>query len=169
MSFGGVDPGYSHIAKTAKPRPPLKVGSAELKWYDLASQDGVPADVQAAAKAHLARAAEGGSLGFGTEQDAGFVILHRCGADFYFLLTSIWRGSNELWESVRYRHGDMTDFAAFDPAYPPAGAGPVRAAFCVWELRIVDFEARAWSTYLRSPRTGADQDAWRRDCFSGAV
>jgi hypothetical protein len=30
----------------------------------------------------------------------GFVVLHRCGADFYFLLVSTWRNENELWESV---------------------------------------------------------------------
>src|SRR3546814_4391337 len=48
-----------------------------------------------------------------------FVILHRCGADFYFLLVSVWRGSNELWEAVWYQHGDMPAFAPFDSAYPP--------------------------------------------------
>src|SRR3546814_10619703 len=47
------------------------------------------------------------------------LILHRCGADFYFLLVSVWRGSNELWEAVWYQHGDMPAFAPFDSAYPP--------------------------------------------------
>ena len=163
--FSDVDPAYRHIAKFAAPGPVLAVGEAELKWYDLASEDGAPPNVAAAAKAHVASAIADGSLEVGA--DAGFVILHRCGADFYFLLTSVWRGSNELWESVRYLHGAMSDFAAFDPAYPPPG--PVRATFCVWELGVVAHEAAAWSAYLRSPRQEADRQAWRDDRLEGAV
>jgi hypothetical protein len=61
----------------------------------------------------------------------------------------------------------MTDFAAFDPAYPPSG--PVRPTFCVWELAIVDFEASAWSGFLRTPRGKTDRDAWRTARLSGDV
>ncbi|MGH7936717.1 MAG: hypothetical protein ACREF8_06885, partial [Chthoniobacterales bacterium] len=44
----------------------------------------------------------------------GFVILHRCGSDFYFLIVSTWRGNNEVWEAVFYKDGaPMADFALF--------------------------------------------------------
>ena len=163
--FSTVDPGYRHIAKSATPGPSLNVGSVELKWYDLASEDGVPDEVRASGRTHVTAALTDGSMA--VHHEAGFVILHRCGEDFYFLLTSIWRGTNELWESVRYRDGPMADFAAFDPAYPPAGK--VRPTFCVWELGVVAHEARAWSMYLRSPRGEADKEAWRRSRFQGPV
>src|SRR3546814_7109998 len=76
-----------------------------------------------------------------------FVILHRCGADFYFLLVSVWRGSNELWEAVWYQHGDMPAFAPLDSAYLP-DAGAPRPTFCVWELGLVPHESAAWARYL---------------------
>jgi hypothetical protein len=156
-AFGDVEPGYRHASKTATPGALLQIGTAELKWYDLAGAEGVPAHMRAAGEVHVGAAVHDGSL--------GFIILHRCGAEFYFLLTSIWRGSNELWQSVLYRSGAMADFAAFDAAYPPPGV--VRPTFCVWELGIVDFEARAWSAYLRSARGEGDREAWREARFSG--
>jgi hypothetical protein len=163
--FGDVDPGYRHVAKTATPGPLLTLGRAELKWYDLAAGAGVAADVRGAAQAHLRQVAREGSLGLGAAADAGFVILHRCGTDFYFLLTSVWRGSNELWQSVLYRDGGTANFAPFDPAYPPPGA--VRPTFCVWELGIVGFEARAWTAFLRTPRGEADRERWRAARLAG--
>src|SRR3546814_5173213 len=79
-----------------------------------------------------------------------FVILHRCGADFYFLLVSVWRGSNELWEAEWYQHGDMPAFAPFDSAYHPHAGAP-RPTFGDWELGIVAHESAAWAAYLASP------------------
>lgn len=102
------------------------------------------------------------------EGDCGFVILHRCGADFYFLLVSVWRGSNELWEAVWYRHGAMPAFAPFDAAYP-SQPGVVRPTFCVWELGIVAHESAAWGRYLASLRDDAARSHWVDDIFEGAV
>ena len=49
----------------------------------------------------------------------GFVILHRCGEGFYFLLACTWAGNNELWETVWAKDGDA------DPTFRP---GRSRAA-----------------------------------------
>lgn len=163
--FSDVSSGYQHVTKVATPGPMLNVGGAELKWYDLAPEGRVEDHIRASAQAHLASAVGQGSMSVGA--DAGFVLLHRCGADFYFLLTSVWRGTNELWESVRYRTVGMQDFAPFDPAYPRAGV--VRPTFCVWELCVVAHEAQAWSEYLRSPRGADDREDWRQARFQGSV
>ena len=38
--------------------------------------------------------------------ELGFVVLHRCGESFYFLLVCTWRNENELWETVWAKDGD---------------------------------------------------------------
>lgn len=162
-----VDPDYRHYAKRAVPRGRLATDAAELKFYHVEKPgEPVAPDISEAARNFIAEAAAEGALGL--DGDHGFAILHRCGADFYFLLLSAWRGSNELWEAVYYRQGGMDGFAVFDPAYPPAGR-PIRPTFCVWELGVVAHEAAAWSRLLASPRGESDLDAWRRDLFGGAV
>ena len=157
---------YVHYAKQAVPQEPLDLGRGALKFYHVEKPgEPVPEAVAAAARALLAREA-GGRLGL--DGDCGFVIVHRCGADFFFLLVTLWRGSNEAWEAVWYRHGDMADFAPFDPAYPPA-AGLPRPTFCVWELGVVAHEAAAWSRFLASPRAETDLAHWQGDLFAGTV
>src|ERR1700754_2720249 len=54
----------------------------------------VPADVETKARSHVAQA------NLDEASDLGFVVLHRCGLDFYFLIVCSWRGSNEIWETV---------------------------------------------------------------------
>lgn len=160
-----VDPAYRHYPKHADYREPVEAAGAVMKLYHLTAADApVPEDV-AALCADWFRNEAGLAL---AEDDCGFVILHRCGADFYFLLASVWRGSNELWEAVWYRHGDMLAFAPFDMAYPSA-AGAARPTFCVWELGIVAHESAAWARYLASPRDAAARSRWRDDIFEGAV
>ena len=75
------------------------LGDALLKWYDIAPHETpVPLAIRALARRCLRDATKAGTLG--VEDGLGFVILHRCGGDFYFLLVSTWRNENELWESV---------------------------------------------------------------------
>ena len=88
----------------------------------------------------------------------GFVILHRCGEGFYFLLVCTWQNENELWETVWAKDGD--DDPEFHP-WPLEGSH--RPTFCVWELGAVAHEREAWSRFLRSPR---DRDA-RLDYLPG--
>ena len=44
--------------------------------------------------------------------ELGFVVLHRCGEDFYFLLVCTWRNENELWETVWAKDGGTTSSSA---------------------------------------------------------
>ncbi len=158
-----VPPDYRHYAKQAVPRGVIELPGATLKHYHVERPgEPVPDSVDVLARAALADPA----LGLGG--DLGFCIVHRCGADFFFLLPTVWRGANEAWEAVWYLHADMPAFAPFDPAYPPTPA-PSRPTFCVWELGVVAHEARAWSRFLVSDRADSDLARWRGDQFEGEV
>ncbi len=162
---GAVPADYRHIAKLATAGDALHAAGAVMKWYNVAPHDRpVPREVGVAARAFVDAWAT--QKADALDNDAGFVILHRCGADFYFLLVQLWRGANECWEAVFAKQGDAP-FAAFDPAYP--GSGALRPTFCVWELGVVAHEARAWSRYLSSARGETDVDRWQKDCFIGTV
>ncbi|MEP6640872.1 MAG: hypothetical protein ABJB93_03075 [Gaiellales bacterium] len=149
---GHVRAEYRHIQKRVRSRPGLSVEGAVLKWYDIAPADEpVPAAVRSLARTDLWAACAAKTVAL--SDDLGFIILHRCGPDFYFLITCTWRNDNELWETVWAKTGPAD--AAFAP-WP--AAGPHRPAFCVWELGAVCHEQDAWSRYLLSER---DADARR--------
>src|SRR6266436_3327324 len=104
----GIDPKYRHTAKQVTPGEMLETSGAVLKWYAVHPEDRpVPDDITQSARAYLLK----------TPLEArglGFVVLHRCGNDFYFLIVCAWRGSNEVWETVFYKNADaMLDFALF--------------------------------------------------------
>ena len=160
-----VDAAYRHHAKKAVFAGLREAAGAAFKTYHLTAADAPVPDAVAALCEMWFDTAAAATVEPG---DCGFALLHRCGADFYFLLVSVWRGSNELWEAVWYRHGDMPAFAPFDSAYPP-DAGVVRPTFCVWELGIVAHESAAWGRYLASPRDAAARSRWVEDVFAGAV
>jgi hypothetical protein len=165
-----VPPGYAHYPKQAVPCGIAGAAGSVLKLYHLEKAgEPVPDAIAASARAFLAREGLAAAVVADGEakEDCGFVILHRCGADFYFLLMTVWRGANEAWEAVWYRDGAMTDFARFGPAYP--GEAMLRPTFCVWELGVVAHESAAWSRYLASPRAAADLARWRSDLFAGQV
>jgi hypothetical protein len=155
--------GYRHIAKLAAPGPALHVEDTVLKWYEIAPvQAPVPDAIRALARGAL----EGASAAWELElsEDIGFVILHRCGADFYFLLICTWRNQNEVWETVWAKDG------AADAAFRPwRTAGAHRPTYCVWELGVVCHESRAWSRYLRSERDADALRAYVEDGFDGSV
>jgi hypothetical protein len=152
----GIDPGYRHIPKRSTPGEPLEPAGAVLKWYGLHPDDRpVPDDIASLARTALTRTPL-------EAQGLGFVILHRCGTDFYFLIVSTWRNSNELWETVFYKDGDrMADFELF----PREGAH--KPVFCVWELVLVWHEQQAWARFLLSDRDEAAAQAWRDDVYAG--
>jgi hypothetical protein len=154
---------YRHVEKIVRPEPGIALGSSALKWYDLAPDDEpVPLAIRAVARRSLrdaCRSAELGALG-----ELGFVILHRCGEDFYFLLVSTWRNENELWETVWAKDGDR------DPLFRPWPLdGEHRPTYCVWELGAVAHERDAWTRYLLSARDDAARRAYLHDCLDGAV
>ena len=87
------------------PGQSIALGDAVLKWYDIAPTDApVPAAISDLARLGLADAARLGELRLGAS--LGFVLLHRCGEGFYFLLVCTWQNDNELWETVWAKDGD---------------------------------------------------------------
>jgi hypothetical protein len=159
----GVSAGYRHVYKRIQPAPSLEAGEALLKWYDLApAESPVPGHIRDLARSAVRDGVEEGALELAGE--VGFVILHRCGEDFYFLLVCSWRNENELWETVWAKNGDSD--VLFRP-WPLEGAH--RPTFCVWELGAVAHEREAWARYLLSPRDEAARHAYLRDCYSGVV
>jgi hypothetical protein len=154
---------YRHISKLIRPAPAITLGDAVLKWYDIApAGEPVACDVRVLARGSLRAAAESGSLALSDE--LGFVILHRCGESFYFLIVSTWRNDNEVWETVWAKNGEGE--VSFRPW---TLEGTHRPTFCVWELGAVWHEQQAWSRFLRSPRGAGARDAYLRDTFEGQV
>jgi hypothetical protein len=163
LEQASVGPDYRHSEKFARAEPSLALGDTVLKWYDIAPDDApVPLAIRAVARRSLRDAARGDELG--PLGELGFVILHRCGEDFYFLLVCTWRNENELWETVWAKNGGSD--VLFRP-WPIEGAH--RPTFCVWELGAVAHEREAWASYLLSPRDEAARHAYLRDCLDGVV
>jgi hypothetical protein len=158
-----VDSRYRHQPKEVTPRPQLDVRGARLKWYDIAPKaEPVPEAIEQLARSYLLAQAEAGALGF--DGELGFVILHRCGASFYFLLVQTWRGSNELWETILHKENEaMKDFAPF------TFQTPHRGTFCVWELGAVFHEKDAWVRFLESERNAEAQQQYLSATFQGTV
>jgi hypothetical protein len=162
-SLSAVRADYRHISKLIRPAQPITLDDAVLKWYDIAPVDEpVPCDLQVLARGNLRAAAESGSLGLAGE--LGFVILHRCGESFYFLIVATWRNDNEVWETVWAKNGESE--VSFRPW---TLEGTHRPTFCVWELGAVWHEQQAWSRFLCSPRGAAACEAYLRDTFEGAI
>jgi hypothetical protein len=104
----GIDAGYRHAPKHVTPGEPLEKLALTLKWYAVHPEDrAVPGELTKLARDYLSNSPLE-ARGF------GFVILHRCGGDFYFLIVNTWRNNNELWETVFYKDGAaMAAFAPF--------------------------------------------------------
>jgi hypothetical protein len=159
----GVRPEYRHTSKLVRPEANLTLGVTVLKWYDIAPADNpVPLAIRALARRNLRDGAKLGELTL--DDELGFVVLHRCGESFYFLLVTTWRNDNELWETVWAKTGDRA--FRFEPW--PIGRGH-RPTFCVWELGVVCHEQQAWARYLRSPRDELAKQAYLGDSMAGEV
>ncbi|MCA1658701.1 MAG: hypothetical protein LC627_05335 [Verrucomicrobiaceae bacterium] len=159
----GVKENYQHAPKRATPGEAIQVNGAVLKWYRLHPEDQpVPEEIERLARAYLART-------WVSEPDwhlkgLGFVILHRCGNDFYFLIINTWRGNNEVWETVFYKESEtMADFAL----WPREGMH--KPTFCVWELAPVWHEKESWERFLTSARDEAAAELWQRDLYAGVA
>ena len=156
-----VSPSYIHRPKQARAYTALTIGNAHLKWYDL-DEPAYPITVETRRAAQLACATIPQP-----DDKAGFAILHRCSADFHFLLTALGRGNNEIWQSVHYIDAATPNFSAFPAAY--AGLGAPRPTFCVWEMGIVAHESQAWQRFLYSDRGNMVRKIWQSDVFNGDV
>jgi len=152
---------YIHIDKYVTPDKSITLGTSELKWYDLASKHSpVPAEIKSHARGFLVDEYALGNLS--ELGDLGFVILHRCGADFYFLLVQSWRNENELWETIYAKRSSAHDEFESFPA-----TRQHNETFCVWELEAVMHEQKAWRTFLRSDRDAAARDNYLNYRFEG--
>lgn len=152
----GIAETYTHIPKRVTPYDTLKLSGATVKWYDVYPQDRpVPDEIKRLARSCLnSTTLEIPGL--------GFVILHRCGQDFYFLITCTWRNDNELWSTVFDKDGSaMAEFAPFprERSHKPA--------FCVWELVPVWHEQQAWVRFLKSARDEGAAQVWLSDQYAG--
>jgi hypothetical protein len=152
----GVKENYEHAPKRVIPGESLETNGAVLKWYALHPQDRqVPDEIDRLARSFLARQTL-------EAKGLGFVILHRCGEDFYFLIVNTWRGSNEVWETVFYKDGEaMADFAL----WPRDGMH--KPTYCVWELTPVWHEKESWERFLMSARDESAAQAWQQDVYAG--
>jgi hypothetical protein len=162
-TLGNPDANYVHGDKLVEPQEGIALPTAILKWYDLAARvTPVEAPVRDLARRFLERETDAGRLDLGS--DLGFAILHRCGAEFYFLLICTWRNENELWESVFAKdNAAAQDFRT----YPYKTTH--RGTYCVWELGAVWHEQQAWRRYLLSPRDEAAKRVYLADHCRGAV
>ncbi|WP_269931789.1 hypothetical protein [Aminobacter sp. HY435] len=159
--FGTIE-GYVHYPKTVTPGLPVTAGGGLLKWYDI-SEEATPVTRETSAMAQRFLAAETATGRLSLKGELGFVILHRCGGDFHFLLVSSWRNANEMWETVYAKKAEASDFSLF--ALP----GPHRATFCVWELAAVNHERLAFSRYLSSARDDAAKRVYLDDMYGGGA
>ena len=154
----GVKQDYRHAPKWVTPGESVETNGWVLKWYGLHPKDRpVLGEIDRLARAYLVR----NTL---DAKGLGFVILHRCGNDFYFLIVCTWRGSNEVWETVFYKDADaMPDFALFprEKIHKPT--------FCVWELAPVWHEQESWVRFLKSARDEAAAEAWLGDLYAGTA
>jgi hypothetical protein len=154
----GVNGSYQHGPKRVISGDSIETYGAVLKWYQLAPEDRpVPDEIDRLARCYLTKnTIEAKGL--------GFVILHRCGNDFYFLIVNTWRGNNEVWETVFYKDGEaMADFSL----WPRDGMH--KPTYCVWELAPVWHEKASWERFLVSARDEAAAKVWQRDLYAGAA
>ncbi len=160
-ALAGIEDDYRHVSKLVTPGPLLALGErVTLKWYDIAPADEpVPQEIADLARRNLTDAFDAGDLDVAA---LGFVILHRCGDSFYFLLISTWSGTNELWETVWAKDGVGDRVFRLWPR-----PGTRIPTFCVWELAAVWPEQQAWSRFLRSARSDADVEAYLADSYAG--
>jgi hypothetical protein len=78
----GVKEGYRHTPKVVAPSESIETNGTMLKWYRLNPKDEpVPDEIDRLARSYLAR-------NILEAKGLGFVILHRCGNDFYFLIVN---------------------------------------------------------------------------------
>jgi hypothetical protein len=154
----GIDPAYRHASKRVVPAEWIETPGALLKWYAIHPEERpVPDEICHLARAFLDKTPF-------EARGLGFVLLHRCGNNFYFLIVCTWRGTNEIWETVFYKDGEaMADFALF------AREKTHKPTFCVWELAPVWHEQQAWTRFLQSARDDAAAQEWLGDCYAGTA
>jgi hypothetical protein len=159
--LGNIPEDYQHYQKLVVPCDDVALPGGYLKWYDIhRAETPIPSDTRDQARDFLRTEASTRRLDL--HDELGFVILHRCGESFYFLIVCTWRNHNEMWQTVYGRDGD----AAFALVERPSDH---LATQCVWELGATCHEREAWSRFLRSPRDDSAKRVYLTDRFEGSV
>lgn len=153
---------YRHYPKQISPGQDIALADAYLKWYEVHAVDAaIPAELDARARDFIHGEVASGRLDLSGE--LGFVINHRCGESFYFLIVCTWRNDNEMWETV------YTMDAATDASFTEVPQQRRMEVICVWELGAVLHEQQAWIRYLYSARDNEAKQAYLGDRFTGTV
>ncbi len=161
-ALGNIPADYRHSTKQVVPGHDLALPAAHLKWYDVRLPEvEIPAQVADEAREFLRAEVDAGRLAI--DGELGFVICHRCGESFYFLLVCTWRNQNEMWETVYGQDVSVGGGFALVPQ------GTHLEVICVWELGAVLHEQQAWSRYLRSGRDEQAKHDYLADRFTGLV
>ena len=153
---------YRHVSKLIRPAPAIALEEAVLKWYDIAPATSPCRPSPGAGAREPARRRGRGSLE--SRDDLGFVILHRCGESFYFLIVC------HLAQRQRGL-GDGLGEGRRQPTRLPAVAARGDAPPDVLRLGARRGLARAAGVEPLPPLArGADaRDAYLRDTFEGEV
>lgn len=154
----GVANAYRHAPKQVSSGQPIAKLRCVLKWYEVYRPEmPIPDNIRGLARAAI----ENSRLDV---DGLGFVVLHRCSPEFYFLIAGTWKRENELWETIWYKDGNtMEDFAEFprNESHKPT--------FCVWELVPVWHERLSWERFLRGERDLIAAELWLADLYSGTA
>ncbi len=165
--LGNIPAEYRHSEKLITPGPDLALPGSYLKWYDVRLPEvEIPAELAAEGRQFLADEVAAGRLAI--DGELGFVICHRCGESFYFLLVCTWRNQNEMWESV-YAQDCSAGSGAAGPGFALVPQADHLEVICVWELGAVLHEQQAWSRYLRSARDEQAKRDYLADRYRGLV
>lgn len=159
--FAAFPNAWTHVEKLVTPGPDLALPGAYLKWYDIhvASAE-VPTATRDQARAYLLAETSAGRLVF--QDELGFVMLHRDGSQ-YFMLVSVWRNKNELWQWL-----SQSDSTGVFQGYPRR-EGLLQPTRDIYELDCTAHERRAWSRYLSSSRDGAAKQTYVEDRCVGVL
>lgn len=140
-----------------QPREVLDLGLARFSWnakiYGILGTGRVPADLPPRAALLDGLATEMARMDGPNDHNCGFAIFHLADDGFYLLLTRF-NNANNLAHRVR----------AIDSKGSELVLTPLedeRIVACVWELGLMNFEARAWiDCVLRNGLTRETEEAY---------
>jgi len=150
--LGNVPMAYAHEWRVAEPRESLVLPGTILKWYHV-HREGVTIPIAMDAEARTLITDGMASGNWSPEYGLNFALIHLSTAHA-FLIASVWRGHQELWERLYAK-----ELALPGPFTRIAMDGEDTPAACVWELGVICHERMAWHRYLFSGRTEADKRA----------
>lgn len=143
---------------------------ATLKVYGIHPAGGVPTDAAMAAARRVAdawlaaprgaRTAGGVDWAACPEHGLGSLVVHQ-GREALFVVLDVWLGENMMRHRVW-----AAPLNAIERLEPLEHA---EAAFCVWELAVIQHERAAWLRHVLTPEGRSDREAYLDDVLEGEV